>query len=303
MLWNGETSTRPPSTIDIYQTMPPNRYPKRNKDFMTQLTSQPEEEGKQRKNAKEFKVNLDVNHYAPEEILVTLEDGKLVVNGKHFSESEYGFESCQFHRRYPIPDGIKKTDIKSRISEDGILTITGKMSPPQVKAKPKVKTRISRYDNVDSGPQSPTQRELASPVSLPSPTNNSPPTSPEFRRDSPDGSPSSPLDIELAKNNNTQREAQDDFFEVDENTYVLKVTCTSYNPEDMEVRVSGRELIIRGRQKFNQIEDGHERIRHKEFTKRFTVPRNADVDTITSRFTNKDILIIEVKKFNNSRER
>ena len=130
MLWNGETSRRPPSSYDVYQTMPPNRYPKRNKDFMTQLRNSPEN-NKQTDHKKDFKVHLDVNHYAPEEILVTLEDGKLVVNGKYFSESEYGYESCQFHRRYPIPDGIQKNDIVSCISEDGVLTITGRSSPDQ----------------------------------------------------------------------------------------------------------------------------------------------------------------------------
>lgn len=297
MIWNGQTSQRPPSSIDIYQTMPPNRYLKRNKDFMTQLTSQTEDEKKQINNVREFKVHLDVNHYAPDEILVTLEDGKLVANGKHFSESEYGFESCQFHRRYPIPDGIQKKDITSQISEDGILTIIGKQSPPPVKAKPK--PRLSRYDNVDVLPQTPINRSCQS--SPTSPPNFPKSKTPTCRRDSPDGSPSSPLDVELTKNNHSPQQFQEnDFNEVDDNIYVLKVACTNYKPEDMDLRVTGRELVIRGRQKFSQMENGQDRTRHKEFTNCYTVPRNADVDTITSKFTNNDILIVEVKKYKHS---
>lgn len=296
MLWSGETSKRPPSTAEIYSTMPPNRYEERSKDFMTQLKSVNEEEQNQTTPApREFKVNLDVSHYAPEEILVTLEDGKLVVNGKHFSESEYGFESCQFHRKYPIPPEITKSDIKSKISEDGILTITGKQKM-ETMCKPETGQRQSNYDNVDGICPVQTKENLASELteviqntSVQAKENLAvEPT--EVIQNTSDGDTSESSFDELKPYIDNQ------FQEVDGNSYLLKVDCKDYNPEELDVRISRGELIIHGKQNIIVNEGGEDRIRHSEFTRRFSIPKDADINTIFSKLIGGETLHVMCAK-------
>lgn len=296
MLWSGETSKRPPSTAEIYSTMPPNRYEERSKDFMTQLKSANEEEQNQTTPApREFKVNLDVSHYAPEEILVTLEDGKLVVNGKHFSESEYGFESCQFHRKYPIPPEITKSDIKSKISEDGILTITGKQKMV-IKCKPEKEQRQLNYDNVDGICPVQTKENLTS--ALTEVIEN---TSVQATGNLTD----EPTEItENTSHDPTSESGFDDlklhvdnqFQEVPDDSYLLKVDCRNYNPEELEVRISWGELVICGKQNITVNEGGEDRIRHSQFTRRFSIPKDADINTISSKLIGGKTLHVECKK-------
>ena len=274
MLWNAETSTHPPSSAELYKTMPPNHYTQRNKDFMSQIESPVAEE------STTFRINIDVSHYLPEEILVTLEDGKLVVNGKHFSESEYGFESCQFHRRYPIPEGLKKSELTSRMTDDGILIITSKCMPPEVKPKPPstVRIRITQYDTPPNTP--PSSRS-------PRPPRNTSPT----------------LDTSSDSSGYSSHVNENEFKEINSNTFMLSLHCKGYSPEDVRVKISGGELIVHGRQKINICEGRHERIRHKEFRKRYSMPINANCDTLISKMTDDDVLYVEVKKFQRFRSR
>nr|ASQ43193.1 HSP19.2 [Choristoneura fumiferana] len=78
-----------------------------------------------------FQVNLDVQHFAPEEISVKTVDGYLVVDAKHEErEDEHGFISRSFSRRYLLPEGIEADAVISRLSSDGVLTITAPLKAP-----------------------------------------------------------------------------------------------------------------------------------------------------------------------------
>lgn len=73
-----------------------------------------------------FQVNLDVQHFAPEEITVKV-TGKntIVVEGKHEEkEDEHGYISRQFVRKYVLPEDHDIEQIQSKLSSDGVLTIT-----------------------------------------------------------------------------------------------------------------------------------------------------------------------------------
>uniref|UniRef100_A0A069DM31 Heat shock protein n=1 Tax=Clytia hemisphaerica TaxID=252671 RepID=A0A069DM31_9CNID len=292
MLWKGNTSNQPPSSTGIYTTVPPNRYGRRNKDLMSQLSSNnsstpstpsPPSSPKSPGSPREFKVSLDVSHYAPDEILVTLEDGKLVVNGKHFAESEYGFESLQFHRRYPIPDGIKKADIKSTITDEGILVITGRVNEPMIE-EPALRRSLS-----SSGHTTPEIMLSGEHTKLsPSPSRRSIATS--------DYSEDSRSRLSEDSRSISSNISDNDFHETADNTYMLTVNCRGYDPQDLDIKIQSRELIIHGRQKICSVENGHERVRHKEFNKRYAVPRNANCHQIMSRFTEDEQLVVEIKK-------
>ncbi|XP_032528705.1 protein lethal(2)essential for life-like [Danaus plexippus] len=78
-----------------------------------------------------FQVNLDVQHFAPEEISVKTADGFLIVEAKHEErQDEHGFISRSFTRRYPLPEGILDDSVVSKLSSDGVLSITAPLKPP-----------------------------------------------------------------------------------------------------------------------------------------------------------------------------
>ncbi|XP_068624803.1 protein lethal(2)essential for life-like [Battus philenor] len=71
-----------------------------------------------------FQVNLDVQHFTPDEISVKTVDGYVVVEGKHEErQDEHGFISREFKRRYALPEGCNSEAVVSKLSSDGVLTI------------------------------------------------------------------------------------------------------------------------------------------------------------------------------------
>ncbi|XP_023944408.1 protein lethal(2)essential for life [Bicyclus anynana] len=81
-----------------------------------------------------FQVNLDVQHFAPEEITVKTANGYIIVEGKHEEKKdEHGFISRQFVRRYALPEGCNPDTVQSKLSSDGVLTVTAPRKPPAIK--------------------------------------------------------------------------------------------------------------------------------------------------------------------------
>lgn len=73
----------------------------------------------------QFQVNLDVQHFAPDEISVKTVDGYVVIEAKHEEkQDDHGFISRQFVRKYSLPEGTEAEDVISQLSSDGILTIS-----------------------------------------------------------------------------------------------------------------------------------------------------------------------------------
>lgn len=73
-----------------------------------------------------FQVNLDVQHFSPEEITVKATgENTITVEGKHGEKlDEHGFITRHFIRKYVIPDGHDVNKAVSSLSSDGVLTIT-----------------------------------------------------------------------------------------------------------------------------------------------------------------------------------
>ncbi|XP_072945928.1 protein lethal(2)essential for life-like [Epargyreus clarus] len=71
-----------------------------------------------------WQINIDVQHFAPDEITVKIADGYVVVEGKHEEkQDEHGFVSRQFVRRFKFPEDSDANAIESRLSSDGVLTV------------------------------------------------------------------------------------------------------------------------------------------------------------------------------------
>lgn len=76
-------------------------------------------------NDSEFKVNLDVQQFHPENLNVKVVDNTVVIDGKHEErQDEHGYISRQFTRRYVLPDSVDPATITSSLSSDGVLTIS-----------------------------------------------------------------------------------------------------------------------------------------------------------------------------------
>ncbi|NP_001295993.1 alpha-crystallin A chain-like [Plutella xylostella] len=79
-----------------------------------------------------FQVNIDVQHFAPEEIAVKTADGFIVVEGKHEErKDEHGFISRQFVRKFKLPEGCDLEAVQSKLSSDGVLSV---VAPKKVEA-------------------------------------------------------------------------------------------------------------------------------------------------------------------------
>lgn len=79
-----------------------------------------------------FQLNLDVQHFAPEEISVKTADGFIVIEARHEEKKDdHGWVSRQFVRRYPLPEGCNVETVQSRLSSDGVLTVTAPLDRPQ----------------------------------------------------------------------------------------------------------------------------------------------------------------------------
>jgi len=73
-----------------------------------------------------FEVDLNVAEYLPEELSIKTEGDVLIVLAKHETKAEGGhsYVSKQFEQRFSLPSGVKPDKISSKLSKDGVLTVT-----------------------------------------------------------------------------------------------------------------------------------------------------------------------------------
>ncbi|CAG9833565.1 unnamed protein product [Diabrotica balteata] len=74
----------------------------------------------------QFSANLDVQQFKPEEISVKVTgDREVTIEGKHEEkEDEHGHIYRHFIRRYVLPKNYDMGKIESKLSSDGVLSIT-----------------------------------------------------------------------------------------------------------------------------------------------------------------------------------
>ncbi|KAL6254588.1 hypothetical protein P5V15_014640 [Pogonomyrmex californicus] len=81
----------------------------------------------------DFQVAVDVCHFKPEEVEVTVKDNHIVVTAKHEDKrDEHGWISRQFTRRFQLPEDVDVDQMISKLSSDGFLTI---VAPKKQKLK------------------------------------------------------------------------------------------------------------------------------------------------------------------------
>ncbi|XP_051257840.1 alpha-crystallin B chain-like [Dicentrarchus labrax] len=76
-----------------------------------------------------YVIYLDVKHFSPDELSVSVSDEFITVHAKHEDrKDDHGFVSREFLRKYRLPNGILSADVTSSLSSDGVLTITAPRS-------------------------------------------------------------------------------------------------------------------------------------------------------------------------------
>ncbi|KAG5900730.1 hypothetical protein JTB14_038248 [Gonioctena quinquepunctata] len=84
-----------------------------------------------------FQANLDVQQFKPEEITVKLiDENTVMIEGKHEEkEDDHGFISRHFMRKYVLPKTCDASQLQSKLSSDGVLTITAPTKNQQIEHK------------------------------------------------------------------------------------------------------------------------------------------------------------------------
>lgn len=76
----------------------------------------------------QFRIMLDVTQFRPEDILIQVFEGWLLVRGQHGARmDEHGFISRCFTRQYKLPDDqLRVADLTAMLCQDGILIVESK---------------------------------------------------------------------------------------------------------------------------------------------------------------------------------
>lgn len=103
-----------------------------------------------------YVIYLDVKHFSPDELSVSVSDEFITIHARHQDrqvrapagsctfhpdhtrssclmplcpQDDHGFVSREFLRKYKLPAGVTSADVTSSLSMDGVLTITVPRSP------------------------------------------------------------------------------------------------------------------------------------------------------------------------------
>ncbi|GCB77932.1 hypothetical protein scyTo_0020045 [Scyliorhinus torazame] len=78
-------------------------------------------------DAEMFQVMLDAVQFRPEDIIIQVFEGWLLIKAQHGRRmDEHGFISRSFTRQYHLPDGVQSKDLSAVLCHDGILVVKAK---------------------------------------------------------------------------------------------------------------------------------------------------------------------------------
>merc|ERR1712198_344818 len=91
-----------------------------------------EEETKMNEDDAKIELRIDASEYKPEELNVSVQSGRLLVEGKHEERKEDGsaYVKKSFSRSYTLPKEAQADLMVSNLSSEGVLVITTPKSAP-----------------------------------------------------------------------------------------------------------------------------------------------------------------------------
>jgi len=103
-----------------------------------------------------LELSLNTVGYQPSELTVNVDDGQLVIEGRHQEKSEAGemMVSRQFRRQYGLSSQSKLTEVVSNLSQDGVLVITVPKEKRIQELKEENKIKMERKKSVEKKEES-----------------------------------------------------------------------------------------------------------------------------------------------------
>lgn len=71
-----------------------------------------------------FEIKIDVHHFKKDELRVKARPEYVIIEGKQERNTKTGYVTRQFIRKFKLPEGCSPQDMHSKLSPNGILTIT-----------------------------------------------------------------------------------------------------------------------------------------------------------------------------------
>ena len=93
-----------------------------------------EEQTKVDEDDVKMELRINASDYKPEELKVSVQSGRLLVEGKHEEKKEDGSAYVQksFSRSFTLPKEAEADKIVSNLSSEGVLVITAPKSAPAI---------------------------------------------------------------------------------------------------------------------------------------------------------------------------
>merc|ERR1712226_426386 len=93
-----------------------------------------EEEAKVDEDEAKMEVRINASEYKPEELKVSVQSGRLLVEGKHEEKKEDGnaYVKRSFSRSYTLPKEAQADQMVSKLSSEGVLVITTPKTAPAI---------------------------------------------------------------------------------------------------------------------------------------------------------------------------
>jgi len=278
-----------------------------------------------------MEISLNTSGFKPEELKVQVADGSVKIEGKHEEKSQAGsvMVSRQFSKTYSLPQGAKKEEIVSNLSQDGVMVIT---VPKEEKIKEIKDEQTIKVEHKKSSEQKSTKneavRKLSDAIGRQDDFNNSEELVPFTMRDSFFADPffkNTRGEILSSRNDlfKTARESFDkslanmesnmkDFTREDSNGLggmedagVIKVVeddgklsisvdTSGYKPD--ELRVTAGEGMISLEGKHEEKSESGKVMVSRQFCKSYRLPQGSRSQEVVSNLSKDGVLVVEVPK-------
>ncbi|XP_014248856.1 alpha-crystallin B chain-like [Cimex lectularius] len=112
---------------------------------------------KPKEEDKEFKLELDVSRFRPEELKVTVDNDLIIIDGSHEERSTHGYVSRQFTRMFKVPNGVDVRSLVSNLTSDGVLSLKApiKVVEPTTWEIPITHVKNGEVNSSNSKPEEP----------------------------------------------------------------------------------------------------------------------------------------------------
>ena len=91
--------------------------------------------------SEEFRLNVDLNAFTPEEINVKTKGNLLSIAAKHEKSTDDSTVLHEFSRSFTLPENVDPESLVCSLSRDGVMTIKGPVGAPVIEGPPEMKRK------------------------------------------------------------------------------------------------------------------------------------------------------------------